>query len=127
MILFIDTTDNEAVVIALKSRDGSALAKKKFKARFKQAEKLLPAIDKLLKANKLKLSDLSSLAVENSGGSFTALRLGVVTANALAYALAVPVRGSSRSEIRSQKFFIVKPLYNREPEITVKKCITYSA
>lgn len=122
MILSINTTHNDAVEIVLKRGDGSVLAKKKFKARFKQSEKLLPAVDKLLKANKLKLSDLRSLVVENSGGSFTSLRSGVVTANALAYSLGIPVKGSKNLEARSKKkFFVVEPLYNREPEITAKK------
>ncbi|MBI2459477.1 MAG: hypothetical protein HYV53_02910 [Parcubacteria group bacterium] len=134
MTLFINTTYNDQVLIMLKHGDGSVLASKKFKARFRQSEKLLPAIDKLLKDNQLKLSDLSGLEVENRGGSFTplekpfltgftALRIGVVTANALAYALAIPLMaaGSKKLKIKSQKFSVVEPLYDREPEITVKK------
>ena len=123
MTLFIDTTKNNSIQIILKRDDGSALAKNKFKAPFKQAEKLLPAIDRLLKVKKLKLSDLSGIAVENRGGSFTALRIGAVTANALAYALRIPVvaAGSKKLKIKSQKFSVIEPLYDREPEITAKK------
>ena len=125
MTLFIDTTHNDAVEIILKRRDGSVLASKKLKARFKQAEKLLSAIEKLLKIKKLKLSDIKKIEVANSGGSFTALRLGVVTANALAYALNLPVSGSAGQAkiIRSgqRSFKVIEPMYDREPEITAKK------
>lgn len=125
MTLSINTTHNDAVEIVLKRRDGLVMAKKKFKARFKQAEKLLPAIDKLLKANRLKLSDLSSIAVENSGGSFTSLRIGVVMANALAYALKIPVADShgAGKTVKSgrRSFKVIEPRYDREPEITAKK------
>lgn len=127
MVLFINTntTNNDAVEIVLKRRDGSVLASKKFKARFKQTEKLLPAIEKLLKVKKLRLSDIKKIEVANSGGSFTSLRIGVVTANALAYALKIPVAANhGTSEIvRSgrRSFKIVEPIYGREPEITVKK------
>lgn len=126
MILSINTTHNNAVEIILKLGDGSALAKKKFKAPFKQTEKLLPAIEKLLKDNKFKLNDLSGIEVKNSGGSFTALRIGVVTANALAYALGISVSGShhgASKTVRSGRlsFKVIEPIYDREPEITTKK------
>ena len=68
MILYINTTDNDKVCLTIKSGEGE-LARIEFEARFKQAEKLLPAIDKMLKDNKIKLSDLKEIQVENFGGS----------------------------------------------------------
>jgi len=122
MILHIDTTKNDLVAIAVKDKN-RLIAETSFNSRRTQAEKLLPAIEKLLKTNKLKLSNLGGIAVENIGGSFTSLRLGVITANALAYALGILVAGSKKSEVRSKKgsFSVVKPIYDREPEITKKK------
>ena len=115
MILYINTTQNNLIELGLK--DGKAfIVKKKFSCQRAQAEKLLPAIEKMLKANKLKLSNLSGVAVENRGGSFTSLRVGVVTANALAYALGIPAAGSKKGS-----FSVAEPLYDREPEITAKK------
>lgn len=120
MTLYINTTQNNSIEISLKDKN-KLVAAKKFKSNRTQAEKLLPAIEKLLKANKFKLSDLESVEVENRGGSFTSLRIGVVTANALAYALGIAVLGSRKSKVKSQKFSVVEPLYDREPEITKKK------
>lgn len=130
MTLYINTTQNNLIEIAVKDKN-KLVAVKKFKSHRTQAEKLLPAIKKLLKANKLKLSNLGSIEVENSGGSFTSLRIGVVTANALGYALGIPVIGSKKfppkadqplaEEVRSKKLTVVEPIYDREPEIMAKK------
>jgi len=122
MILYINTTQNNLIEISLKEKN-KLIAVKKFKSDRTQAEKLLPAIEKLLKINKLKLSDLKGVEVENRGGSFTSLRIGVITANSLAYALGISAigAGSHKSEVKNQKFSVVKPLYHREPEITKKK------
>lgn len=124
MILYIDTTQNNLIEIGLKDKN-KFIVKKKFSSRRTQAEKLLPAIAKLLKDNQLKLSDLKSLEVANQGGSFTSLRIGVVTANALAYALAIPIRGDKdrAKKVKNGKFSsnVVGPEYGGEPKITVKK------
>ncbi|MFA6306385.1 MAG: tRNA (adenosine(37)-N6)-threonylcarbamoyltransferase complex dimerization subunit type 1 TsaB [Patescibacteria group bacterium] len=120
MTLLIDTTQKDLIVIGLKDKD-KLIAVKKFKSHRTQAEKLLPAIGRLLKANKLKLSDLKKIEVENRGGSFTSLRIGVVTANALAYALGIPISGGKQPEKRSKKLAAAEPIYDREPEITKKK------
>ncbi len=124
MTLYINTTPNNLIEISLKNK-GRIVVLKKIKAERTQAEKLLPAIDKLVKANKLKLKDLKNIQIENRGGSFTSLRIGVVTANALAYALDIAISGksgkskSARNEKRS--FKIIEPVYDRDPDITEKK------
>jgi len=117
MILYINTTDNDKVVLAIK-KENKVLYEIKFGARFKQAEKLLPEIDKLLKKKKIKLKDFAKIEVENYGGSFTSLRIGVITANALGFALGIPVIGTNGKNLKSQKLSIVKPIYDREPNIT---------
>ena len=122
MILFIDTTQGQDIEIAIKN-NSEIVVSKKFLAPYQQAEKLLPAIDKLLGQNKLKLKDLTGIEVNNQGGSFTALRIGVVTANALGFALEIPVKAVEEftRKKNKQKFDIVRPDYDREPNITVKK------
>ena len=124
MILYINTTQINLIKISLKDKN-KVIVVKKFKSHRTQAEKLLPAVEKLLKANKLKLSDLGGVEAENRGGSFTSLRIGVVTANALAYALGIPVKGQGGTDIRHLRavgrFNVVEPVYDREPEITMKK------
>jgi len=97
------------------------VAGKKIKAERQEAEKLLPAVEALLKNKKRSLKQIKKIEVANRGGSFTSLRVGVVTANALAYALGIDVEGNKKSKAKNKKFSVVEPFYDREPEITVRK------
>lgn len=123
MTLYINTASYDEIIIALK--DGSkTVVQKKIKAPRRQAEKLVPAIDALLKARKIKLSALKKVVVASRGGSFTSLRIGVITANALAFALKIPVEAEEKSMKNNKKFgpcSLVEPLYDREPNIGISK------
>lgn len=121
MILFIDTTSNKDIFLAL--TDGKDLITElREPSERLQAELLLPLIEKLLKQNKVKLADLDGIEVNNHGGSFTSLRIGVVTANALAFALGIPVIGIDKKDVKKKKgISIIEPKYSFEPQITMKK------
>ena len=119
MILFINTASQTEIEV--KILDGKKIiVSKKIEAARAQAEKLLVLIEKLLKQAKLKLKDLEKIVVINQGGSFTSLRIGVVTANALGFALGIPVEGTvgQAKKVKGQKeISIVAPIYDREPDI----------
>ena len=129
MTLFINTASFDEIIITLFEDTGKKIKTKKFKAPRKQAEKLLPAVAKLLSALNCSLSDLKKIQVVVAGGSFTSLRIGVVTANALAYALNIPVEAvSANGEVlknqqdkKFESYNIVSPQYDKEPNIGVKK------
>ncbi|MDA3840192.1 MAG: tRNA threonylcarbamoyladenosine biosynthesis protein TsaB [Patescibacteria group bacterium] len=120
MELIIDTSKNQNILIELFS-NGKLLAKKDFEASFTQAERLLPEIDLLLKKINKKSKDLEKIKVGNSGGSFSALRIGIVTANTLAYGLDIPVSSLDGKSIRIDNIEMVKPEYSSEPNITIGK------
>ena len=63
------------------------------KVRGTHSERLLPAIDALLKDSKLSFSDLNVIAVSIGPGSFTGLRIGISTAKGLALGSNKPVVG----------------------------------
>ena len=50
MILYIDTTKNDEVIIRL-MKNGKNISENIFNAQYQQAEKLLPAIDKMIRKN----------------------------------------------------------------------------
>lgn len=137
MILVINTTNSEEVFIGL-VKNGSWIAKKQFRAKARQAEKLLPEIDKLLSTQvgpsaPLGAGKLASIAVVSGPASFTALRIGVVTANTLAWGKKIPVVSIKLNEFqdlddlakkisnKNKNEEIVKPFYGKAPNITQKK------
>lgn len=130
MLLYIDTTLNDKIKIALFSKKNNKyflLSSKYIATKRQQSEKLLPVIINLLKKNNLEFKDLKMITVSNEGGSFTSLRIGVVTANALAYALGVKVRAAylkNKEIIFKENGFtkinnheIVEAIYNKEASI----------
>ncbi len=90
-ILIIDTSSNERIIVGL-GIDGKEF-KKEQKIDQNKAQVVLPMIEKILKKQKLKLSDINSIEVDTGPGSFTGLRVGISIANALSYALKIPVNG----------------------------------
>ena len=91
-----------------------------------------------MKKQRLKTKDLRLIAVVSGPGAFSALRLGVTTANALAWSLGVPVVELSVDEVKNndemiksinqilkysntQIFKPVVPKYGKEPNITKAK------
>ncbi|HPT08076.1 MAG TPA: hypothetical protein PLE28_00030 [bacterium] len=122
MILIINTSDNNQIELILE-KDGLVFKRKKFLARRQQAEKLLPAIDKLLKLANCSLKSINKIKVVHQGDSFTSLRIGILTANALAYALGIKIEtvNFTKKNIKSLgDFDIVIPAYNHNPDIKIK-------
>lgn len=117
MILYIDTTENNHIILKL-SDQGREVASLKEEVSRAQAEKLLPALEEILKKNKLSLKDISEIEVNNNGGTFTSLRIGVTVANALAFSLNIPIKGTTGRTLKKSDLNIVNPKYNSEPKIS---------
>ena len=72
---------------------GEVLGEYTFQAGESQSEKLLSAIDLLLRELEKKVTDVKKIAVSRGPGSFTGLRIGISTAKGLAHGLEVPLVG----------------------------------
>lgn len=132
MHLYLNTTERDSFVIALIGDDG-VVRKKTVQSYRKHSEKLLASITQMLKQAKASLSDMRGIAAARGPGSFTSLRIGIATANALSYALQIPVIGVSKEQgideiaglfkhRRTQsRTRVIIPEYGREPDITMKK------
>ena len=140
MYLLISTPVNDHFSVAIGTKkvlDNKAVAKE-----YSQAELLLKTINDLLVANKKKLKDLKGIIIVQGPGAFSALRIGISTANALAYSLNIPIAPIRLKEIGDhlkdsldlEKAFlnglkklknktkfdlkkVVKPFYGAEPNI----------
>jgi tRNA threonylcarbamoyladenosine biosynthesis protein TsaB len=88
LVLAFDTATDVATS-ALVS-DGEPLGE-----RASRAVRILEDIDELLAEAALERTDVEAIAVGTGPGSYTGLRMGLVTARALALALEVPVAGVS--------------------------------
>ena len=84
----------------------------------------MPTIDALLKKYQRQLSQIGKVEVVVEGASFTALRIGIVVANALAYALEVPVsalsqdgRALASARKKFGRYSLAVPHYTRQPDI----------
>jgi len=100
MILYIDTSSAEKIVIGI---DGKRF---ETKARKEKSQKLLPFIVDTLKKNNLKVKDITEIEVNTGPGSFTGLRVGLSVANAMGFALGIPV---NKKDINTQG--PVEPIY----------------
>ena len=102
-LLALDTS--AAISIALLNDDGEALnddgavlAIADKPERRRHAEDLMPLITQLLGSAGLRTKDLTAVAVGTGPGPFTGLRIGLVTAQTLGFALGIPVYGVSSLE-----------------------------
>lgn len=104
MVLKIDTTIHQEVKVELIDPKSGKVQKIVQKQKL-GSQVLLPMIAKILKKNELNLEDLTAVEVNPGPGSFTGTRIGVSVANALGFALDVPVNG--------KKGKIVMPVYEK--------------
>lgn len=102
MILTIDTTERNQVRVELIDKKSKSKITEKQKLG---SQVLLPAILKILKTNKKSLKDITEIKVNLGPGSFTGTRVGVAVANALGFALNIPVNG--------KKGKIALPIYEK--------------
>lgn len=122
MILFIDVSNPE-VRLALIAKD--KISRLQFASRY-VSENLLSNIQKLLEKNRSDLQSLKKITVVTGPGPFSRMRTASATANALAYALDIPVVGIEASKVPKNLASISKlsgekqvlPFYQKPPNIT---------
>lgn len=105
MLLSIDTSDNKKTIVKLNQKT----IINQYSSPCSQ--KLLLVINQLLKQEHKTLKDLTAIKVNLGPGSFTSLRVGVSVANALSFALNIPVNNQKPPVI---------PQYGVPPNITLK-------
>ena len=88
LILAFDTATDVATVALV--RDGDVLGE-----RVSRAARVLKDVEELLAEAGLGSEDVEAIAVGTGPGSYTGLRMGLVTARTLAVSLGVPVAGVS--------------------------------
>ncbi len=100
MILFINTSSTDLIQVKL-IKDNKILAQAESREQFKQSELLLGLVNKVRGTKKV-----TAIAVVSGPGAFSALRLGIATANTLAWSLHLPIIEVSIVEADSENFLI---------------------
>lgn len=131
MILIVNTANADYIEI-ITTEGGSDSKIVRVDGKYKQSEQLLTTIDGILKDDNKQLVDIAGIVVVSGPGGFTALRIGVVIANTLAYALKIPAVGVTLDEFSDNSELItlavaklstakvggiVMPEYGKEPNI----------
>lgn len=118
LILGIETSTEFASISLVK--DGKIISEYKFIAYKKLLEELFPSIEMLLRESNFKISDLEGIGVSAGPGSFTGVRIGLITAKTLSQSLSIPLVGFSTLRIISLNFlennFILSPVIDAKME-----------
>lgn len=99
--LIINTTDNKKTTVKIKI---DKLSDEITEENVEKSQIALVLIDKLLKRNNIKPTDISEIKVNSGPGSFTGTRVGVAIANALGFGLGVKVNGSKSKNVTPKYF-----------------------
>ncbi len=125
--LYIDTTSEYSLVQI--SNDSKTFVEERWLSEHKLGDDLLPKIVKMLDQASITLKDLNCIVVNGGPGSFTGTRVGVSTANALAWSLNIPVFASDhinaflKTSVGQNPHFTkpVVPKYATPPKVTIRK------
>jgi len=136
MILGIDATETNEAILYLFDKKLKLIKKSNYKGSNNLSEQLLINIEEFLSALNISKKSLTGIVARRGPGSYTGLRIGLTTANFMAYSLNIPIVGyeedvenksnlskiSAEIEAQGEKFNIpIVPLYKNPPYITKKK------
>jgi len=96
-LLALDTATS-SVVVAAGTPDGELIGSASFPAEHRHGERLLAAVDQLIRDAGLQRVDLAGVIVGTGPGAFTGLRVGLATAKTIAHELGRPIVGISTGE-----------------------------
>lgn len=103
IIIFIDTSSNIKIAVGIIIEGEKFIVEENITNR--KAQVVLPMIKNILQKHSLLLQDISAIQVNKGPGSFTGVRVGVSIANALSFALNIPVNNKPLKEL-------VEPIYS---------------
>lgn len=98
MRLYIDTSDSNKVIIGLDKK------RWEFETKIQKPQKLLSLINQIMEKTGTLINQITEIEVNLGPGSFTGLKVGVSVANALSWALKIPINGRKVGELVEPKY-----------------------
>lgn len=108
MILSINSSNPDLVVVKI------GTITETFESQNRSRNNVFGCILATLEKNHLNKNDITGIEVNEGPGSFTGTRVGVALANALSFALKVPLVDHTK---------YATPIYSEEPHVTFKKTV----
>lgn len=99
--LIIDTTDRKTIIIGLEIDSKKDLLSQEQERR---AQAIIPLIQRIMRKNKIKFSELTEIEVNPGPGSYTGIRVGISIANALSKVLQIPINGKKLGLLVEPKY-----------------------
>lgn len=134
MLLFIDTSEYHGLHFALvpSAESGKPVREFRRELAYNENYKTLELLEKFISNNKLTPAKIEKIIVCSGPGSFTGIRVGIAMAQAMGFALNIPVTAISKDKVpkggkdllKLWKLKTNKKLtlnYGREPNITTAK------
>jgi tRNA threonylcarbamoyladenosine biosynthesis protein TsaB len=131
MLLFLDTSDHNGLRFALVPPQGTAKATAEFRGALAYNEnyKTLELLQKFLRRSKVAPAKITKIVVCSGPGSFTGIRVGIALAQAMGFALNIPVAAIVKEKIPGnlELLWKLKPSkkltlnYGQKPKITIGK------
>jgi len=90
MNLYIDTSDNRKIIIGIDNK------RWEFETKEHKSQELLSLINQTMKKENTLINQTTEIEINLGPGSFTGLKVGVSVANALGWALDIPVNGKKQ-------------------------------
>ncbi len=100
-LTFDTTTDISSIAIA---DENGVIAEYNFAHHRDLSQRMMPAIMCMLKDSKMAMTDIQAVGTSLGPGSFTGLRMGVVTAKTLAQVLDIPLVGVTSLDLLAHQF-----------------------
>lgn len=97
MILTLNTSDQKKVYVSLKKGQEKVAELQEENQRGSQV--LLPMIMQIMRESDIQFKDLTGIEVATGPGSFVGLRVGVSVAQAMGFALDIPVNGQKAKPV----------------------------
>lgn len=99
-------------------KDGTLVGHKVIEGRNQQTHALLPMIERLMQQHGLDFNQLDAIATTSGPGSFTGIRIGLATAQALTYAARCPLYAITTLELLAWQAYRCAP-QNTLPLVTL--------
>ena len=114
LIIAINTASKESAVALIEGK--KILGEESWESNANESEKVLPAIQGLLKVASKTWEDLEAVFVVKGPGAYTSLRVGINIANSMAWKLKVPMK---RADVFAVWESRIKEENQKEPHLVV--------